>query len=405
MKAVQLNRHGEPAEVRSLGRLGDLEYRRGGQQVHVGAATERPGSRRVNRRVRRQSSYRPGSISGVEHLTVDTIYETNDHSQMPCSEAEYLRRFSTFDPPPEGFDPLTASQSHLAQYGIPHRPHVDNEPRRYGLWRRIMERSPKLVKAELFVHHELRRSRRQAIPRASGSVVEGPYMQGHWAGASVFRTLPEPYSTVYAAWTVPTVQKLPTDVGYFPRSATCWVGLDGALLSNDVLQAGTASVLDQFGNPSYSAFFEWYPDPACPFQTENPSGGGCPVAVRSVPVDPGDRVNVLVCSAFKSTEGLIAIYNETTNQGSIVGINAPAGVTLSGISAECILETGYDPEISQVELADFGSVLFYDFLAGSQHHSTDFSGGTTYDISDGSNQLTRTELFEDGMTITWLSNG
>jgi hypothetical protein len=163
-------------------------------------------------------------------------------------------------------------------------------------------------------------------------------------------------------------------------------------------------MLDQFGEPSYSAFFEWYPDSACPFQTQDPPSG-CPVAVHNLAVSAGDRVDVLVCSAFKSTRGLIAIYNDTTNQGSIVGINAPPGVTLTGVTAECILETGFDPSIDAVLLADFGSVLFYDFLAGSEHYSTDFRGGQTYDITDGTNQLTRTELFEDGLTITWLSNG
>jgi hypothetical protein len=322
---------------------------------------------------------------------------------MPCSEDQYLRRFVTYDAPPEGFDALTASQELLSKYGIPRLPDADKEPRRHTFWRRVMAQSPKFVKAELCLDPQLRKLRRNVIPRGSERPVYGPYLQSNWSGASVFRTLPEPYNTVYARWTVPSVTKV-SDDGNLPRSATCWVGLDGALLSTDVLQAGTSSMLDQFGEPSYSAFFEWYPDSACPFQTQDPPSG-CPVAVHNLAVSAGDRVDVLVCSAFKSTRGLIAIYNDTTNQGSIVGINAPPGVTLTGVTAECILETGFDPSIDAVLLADFGSVLFYDFLAGSEHYSTDFRGGQTYDITDGTNQLTRTELFEDGLTITWLSNG
>ena len=50
------------------------------------------------------------------------------------SEAEILSYFTTFDPPPPGFDPLRASRHLLRKHGYPHRPDPHKEPRLHKLW-------------------------------------------------------------------------------------------------------------------------------------------------------------------------------------------------------------------------------------------------------------------------------
>ena len=68
-------------------------------------------------------------------------------------DLDVLTRLRTFDPPPHGFDPQTASKKDLLQHGFPRRPDPVAEPQLYRLWERVFRRVPDvhLVKANLEV--------------------------------------------------------------------------------------------------------------------------------------------------------------------------------------------------------------------------------------------------------------
>src|SRR5215470_11056881 len=51
---------------------------------------------------------------------------------------EIRDRVRTYDPPPAGFDPLTATNSRLAWYGLPTRPDSRTEPEFFQFWRRML---------------------------------------------------------------------------------------------------------------------------------------------------------------------------------------------------------------------------------------------------------------------------
>ncbi len=58
--------------------------------------------------------------------------EANVENEM--SDAEILSNVMTFEPPPPGFNPLTATDDLLEKYGYPHRPDPDKEPQLSKLW-------------------------------------------------------------------------------------------------------------------------------------------------------------------------------------------------------------------------------------------------------------------------------
>jgi hypothetical protein len=327
-----------------------------------------------------------------------------------CTEVEFLKQIRTFEPTPSGFDPLKATERELLHYGFPNRPDLHRELIKNALWRSALMRSPKMLKAELAVDKHL--GLRKRYKPQTGQKVEAPQSNA-WAGAIVYGPATfeknRAFNMVSARWQVPGVHSAPGDSAE-PRGAACWVGLGGTdPFQPSLLQAGTSSNLDETGADSYSAWFEWYPNKNCPFSNMQ-SFPSCPVAIRNLTVSPNDTVNVLVCCPLNNnfTYGQVTILNETTNEGTTVGINAPAGVTSSYWfgSAECIVEADMFPEIAHVELADFGLMVFRDFICGASDWTTDTYGGTVVNITDFATppkDLTVTAFVGGTCVVQWLA--
>lgn len=101
-----------------------------------------------------------------------------------------------------------------------------------------------------------------------------------------------------------------------------WVGIDGTAGTNDVLQAGTGSQCvvtgGKFVSTSFFAWTEWF------------SLGS--VVVANFPVAVGDEISSTVCAPFGNTHGTALFNNLTSGLTTTIGINPPAGVSLSGMS-------------------------------------------------------------------------
>ena len=129
------------------------------------------------------------------------------------SDAEILSQITTYDPPPSGFDPLTASHHLLRKHGFPHRPDPHKEPRLYKLWSEALARPLKIIKAELQVDRSI--VRRQPLRTQQGSYG----LEGQWAGAQVNTAAigyppTELANTVYGEWIVPSVTPPDPDTGF-----------------------------------------------------------------------------------------------------------------------------------------------------------------------------------------------
>jgi Peptidase A4 family len=270
---------------------------------------------------------------------------------------EYLKKVKTFKPPASGFDPFRASARELALYGFPRRPDREREPELYSLWERAFAHPHQVVRAELAIDETLLKWRADGFGTSGwGGVIVEPSSYGV--------DPPEPVVMVYAEWMVPAIVGDPThptkDIGF-----ASWIGLNGYIVSDDVLQAGVAQQIQAVPR----ALFEWYPGPPVmidPWQT--------------FPVRVGDRVAVLVC-APRADHGFVSIQNKTTRVITNIGVPPPRGFTSEGTSAEWIVE-----EMSKTltgpsdELPDFGAVVFTNAVAGTKHHRLDLSRATTTEI-------------------------
>jgi hypothetical protein len=235
----------------------------------------------------------------------------------------------SFNMTPPDFDVTTASPEELAQYGIPPRPDRASDPDGYARWARQFPKGFRLIEPEL-----RQRPERRHRPLSVVSAAEGT--SDNWSGAVINPASGKTFSQVAGSWWVPPIWA--PGSGAFSMSS--WAGIDGDG-SGDVLQAGVeADVTEPGGTPTYSMWFEWFPNS----ETE----------ITNLSVAPGDHVSVNI-TANSTTTATALISNGST--GVSINFQAPSGTTLQGNCAEWIAER---PEINGAlaNLPNYGSVIF-----------------------------------------------
>jgi hypothetical protein len=297
-------------------------------------------------------------------------------------------RITTFPAPPADFDPFTASNLELFRHGYPRRPDPKAEPVLRRLWDKAFASRPTFVKAELAEskawrsrpYHDWKTDRTRVAPERTQPRFG---LAGDWAGAvvsvaSLGFNPPEPANTVYAEWTVPTIQPNPAEPG--TQTVGFWVGL-GGYGTNDLLQAGTAATIT--GNSaSYWAWTEWVP---------------AGYQVVSFPVAAGDVISVLVC-APESDHGFVTMMNQKTNLAMSFGVSDPQGTTpYDGSTVEWIVES------ITSEMPNFGSVIFSEVTAGTQHHTINLLQAFTLNTTSGSTTLATGKVYasQNEVEVIW----
>jgi Peptidase A4 family len=243
-----------------------------------------------------------------------------------------------FTSPPDGFDPIAASDRELLVHGYPARPDRDKQPDVHEGWRRVFAQPLTIIEPEFLV-------RPTPSPRPAG---KPKYGDSAWAGSSQFSNPGDPMTWVTGEWTVPHVTGAP-----FSGICASWIGIDGAPSSpsiewdsTDILQAGTTQeTIGGFAYFSY-AWFEWYPDPW--------------VQVSNFPVAPGDTVSCTIC-VYDPTEAVIHLVNLTSGVMTSFGKSPKGSFELVGNSAEWIVEL---PDAG-IPLARFGEIFFDACAAGT----------------------------------------
>ncbi len=227
-----------------------------------------------------------------------------------------------YDVPPAGFDPLTASDTELQQWGFPPRP-IESDATAYARWKRVA--GLKRIAAQLTftnIYNEPARNVRvgEAINNATAATSD------NWSGYVVVGAnglFAPNNSEVYSDWIVPAAHQtaVPPTCSSTWYYSSQWAGFDG-YESNDVLQAGTEADAN-CTSTLYSFWYEWYP-----FAETR----------VSLPVGPGDVVAVGVQYTTASPHGTAYLSNLTTGNGTAYSFNPPSGTTYVGKSAEWILE-------------------------------------------------------------------
>ncbi|KAM3508705.1 hypothetical protein MY11210_006624 [Beauveria gryllotalpidicola] len=159
-----------------------------------------------------------------------------------------------------------------------------------------------------------------AVDASKERHVRRDYGSGNWCGQVLHGN---DFRDVSASWVMPQSWPLPAQYYSQPIYNYQWVGIDGASARCPaILQAGTYARM-QNNVLTYGFWFEFYPEDSW-LMTE-------PV------VNPGDRVFVQV-KAHNSTSGYAYMKNLSTGKDIMIPMDAPAGYSLCGSTAEWIQE-------------------------------------------------------------------
>jgi len=263
--------------------------------------------------------------------------------------------------PPRGFDPLTADNADLLKAGFPPRPDHGHHRARYDhVLKRLkgkLNYIPPTLRYNAGVFHGPRKRRTEDATETSTN----------WSGGVVFAPSGKPFSWIEGDWVIPDVDAPAENQWYYCAS---WIGIDGDG-SGDVCQIGIECEVFRSGNSitrNIYPWWEWYPESE--------------VAITNFSVSPGDMVTALLCtSGGGATEASAYFTNRTTGATTSLSFTAPGGTSLTGNSAEWVVEA---PTVGgqQSAMADYGEVFFSvcEAFAG-----TIGGGGTTVNGGTGDN--------------------
>ncbi len=237
--------------------------------------------------------------------------------------------------PPADFDPRTATAAERKAAGMVWRQSVANRnPIARALWERATAHrftfdydrdvSPPDV--------ALPPRSRPKLPNEGNTTWAGPVVAvDAWTG-------------VIASWVVPTLsipRQPPTSngSGFTGWWMSTWVGLDGyaPIGSNDILQIGIDQNIDQNGNASAWAWYEWWL--ANPPSNAPTYVNAQPIPTSTLSVSPGDTI--IACVTYVSgSAGQVTLMNTSHPTSNFFHkvLVPPPGADFNGQSAEWILE-------------------------------------------------------------------
>jgi hypothetical protein len=240
-----------------------------------------------------------------------------------------------YDLPPASFNPLTASDFEIEQWGLPPRPSITNATA-YARWKKMVT-STRVTPVLKFtnVYHGPARGAKMGAPTKNASAGSSENWSG-FVASEANGTFSHNNSEVLLEYTIPAIYPASGSCSSATYASSQWAGFDG-WTSGDVLQAGTET---NCGNSDY-AWYEWYPFA----ETE-----------LSLSVGAGDFMQLDVYYTTSSPYGHAVLLNEVTHQSTVVGFNPPAGTTYEGNSAEWIVER---PTIngSLADLPNYANVI------------------------------------------------
>lgn len=237
--------------------------------------------------------------------------------------------------PPSTFDPLTAENSELQKFGFPPRPAEGPHLARYQHVINRLKGKFNYVVPTLRVNTDRFHGPRQRTAAA------GTETSTNWSGGVVYAPSGQSFGWIQGDWVIPDVDAPTENEWYYCAN---WIGIDGDG-SGDVCQAGVECDVYRSGSAvtrNIYPWWEWFPLPE--------------VQLTNFPVNPGDLVTALLCGSGATT-ATIYFTNRTTGVSTSLGFNAPQGTTLTGNSAEWVVEA---PSVGgqQSAMADYGQVFF-----------------------------------------------
>ena len=267
----------------------------------------------------------------------------------------------TFSPPPQNFNPLTASASDLEKHGFPAIPADPHHRERYARVFGQLKHKLNHIEPTFRVNKDRSHGPRKRAANA------GTETSTNWSGGVVYAPAGQAFKWVQGDWVIPDVDAPTVGQWYYAAS---WIGLDGDG-SGDVFQAGIECDCFRSGTTITRNIYPWW-EWCCPTPE---------VQITNLAVSPGDMVTVLICSTQGpgSTTGTVYITNRTTGLSTTVAMTAQGSIKLVGNCAEWIVEA---PTVggAQSALADYGAVYF-NVCEAYLTNNTTVNGGTGNNIN------------------------
>lgn len=225
--------------------------------------------------------------------------------------------------PPAGFDPATASDAQLDEYGFPPRPAAGSSD---TTWSQEMSDWTQSIAPPEF----LERTNDQSLTKTSGN----------WSGYAITGN-PGSFTHAEAWYSEPTISS-----SVCPTTAeSAWAGI-GGFSTSPLAQAGTAWGQPGIGN--HQAWWEILPSYAVPVPLYATAGQPFDASVRKV-------------------TGGYRFWLENLSNGNTVAFNV-ASASYDGTSAEAVVER---PSINGVisNLANYGTMTFIEAEANGAYFS------------------------------------
>ncbi|TVY39699.1 Scytalidopepsin B [Lachnellula occidentalis] len=229
-------------------------------------------------------------------------------------------------------------------------------------------------------HLARRQSRgRRTAPFRNATVTEfspDATVQSNWGGAIL-------ESTGFTE--VSATANAPKGSGASTAAGSAWVGIDGATCQTAILQTG----FDWYGDGTYDAWYEWYPNNAADF--------------TGFTISEGDDIKMSVTATSK-TSGSATMENMTTGKKVTQTFTDETAGSLCLTDAEFIIEDFEECDSSgsncePVAFAAFSpAVAFSDCSATANGESVALSSGTITEVEVDSKDLTKCST--SGTTLT-----
>jgi hypothetical protein len=320
-------------------------------------------------------------------LTAFATAQSDDVSALYASAANVptnITGIHMYAVPPNGFNPLTASDVELATYGFPPRPDQQADPDHYALWERAMKAARIRWNGEL---KGLPGSRRGVMPAASspepGSVeseTAAPKQIATNNASGVILTnklkawnKKNSFNAVTTLITVPKAQ-LPFNTEACTASdytEVSFAGIDGFVFNTGngngftpMLQGGVYADVNCSYGTSYYAYFAWQDNLEGEFQ-----------------VNPGDVVYAEVLATGGSNDSYVLLEDFTTQTYGSYTVSTPGIVGNSAnwiVARLCCVNNQPYPLANTVNIFFDGGTAYTDagslseklYYPGSQASST-----------------------------------
>ena len=302
-------------------------------------------------------------------------------------------RIRAYEPPPAGFNPLTASPRLLLRHGFPRRPDARTAGALLQRWQKALKRpltwiTPEFREVKGKTHGPaLKPGGRSRAKRSVAGLANAT--SSNWSGSVAFPPDKRKFGWIEGQWTVPNPHA-PAFGSYY---ASEWIGIDG-WGSPDVLQAGTETEIIDLGIFSFRQVYVWW--------EWFPAGE---VAITNLPVSAGDIMYRLIC-VNSPTTATVYITNQSSLVSTSFSITAPRGTALVANSAEWIVER---PTVngSVASLTDTKVVYFDEGVAGLSgppFRIVTLGEGTPVTMTGNNNASLSVPTLETGqlMKVDWL---